>query len=121
MAGENAWLTGTGIDKRQETLDGYYTRYGIYTGNPDLGDTGYLGYNFHNQFLETMVGSGIPGLVLLLAIIPGILFRKKRAFFLPFSFYIITFIFFMTESVLERQAGLVFFCLLWNFNEEDPF
>jgi len=121
MADENAWLTGTGIDNSQETLDHYYARYGIYTGNPDLGDTGYLGYNFHNQFLETMVGSGIPGLLLLLAIIPGVFLFTKKAFFFPVLFYIVTFIFFMTESVLERQAGLVFFCLLWNFNEDNSF
>ena len=67
MRDENAWLTGTGIGSRQEILNSYYIKYGVYTGNPDLGDKGYLGYNFHNQYLEVMVGTGIPGLILLLS------------------------------------------------------
>jgi len=96
-------------------LNDYYTTYGIYTGNPDLGDTGYLGYNFHNQYLEVLVGTGIPGLLILLAILAGIFRAREKLLLFPFSVYILTFIFFMTESVLERQAGIVFFTLLWTF------
>jgi O-antigen ligase len=113
MQDEQVWLTGTGIGSRQQVLDRYYQNFGIYTGNPDLGDTGYLGYNFHNQYLEIMVGTGIPGLLLLLAVIIFVFKIQKRALFFPFMVYILIFIFFITESVLERQAGLVFVCLLW--------
>jgi O-antigen ligase len=115
MEDENAWLSGTGIGQRQQVLNDYYTGYGIYTGNPDLGDSGYLGYNFHNQYLEVLVGTGIPGLILLLAILAGIFRAGKKELLFPFSVYILTFIFFMTESVLERQAGIVFFSLIWTF------
>ncbi len=117
MQEEKAWLTGTGIGSRQEVLNSYYIKYGIYTGNPDLGDTGYLGYNFHNQYLEVMVGTGIPGLILLLSIIILKFFQERSKLFFPSMVYIAILIFFITESVLERQAGIVFFCLVWTLQE----
>ncbi len=108
----NAWLQGTGIGSRQEILNRYYKKYNVYTGNPRLGDRGYLGYNFHNQFVETTVGTGIPGLIILLSIvIYGILCMRRKLFF-PLFVYIVTLLFFMTESVLERQAGIMMFCLI---------
>ena len=117
MQDENAWLTGTGIGSRQDVLNSYYIKYGIYTGNPDLGDTGYIGYNFHNQYLEVMVGTGIPGLLMLLSILIFSFFIQRRQLFFPLMVYIVIFIFFITESVLERQAGLVIFCMIWNLQE----
>jgi O-antigen ligase len=117
MQDENAWLTGTGIGSRQDVLNSYYIKYGIYTGNPDLGDTGYIGYNFHNQYLEVMVGTGIPGLLMLLSILIFSFFIQRRQLFFPLMVYLVIFIFFISESVLERQAGLVFFCMIWNLQE----
>ena len=117
MDDENAWLTGTGLGSRQQVLNSYYLRYGIYTGNPDLGDGGYLGYNFHNQYLEVMVGTGIPGLILLLFIIALKFLMQRGKLFFPSMVYIVLLIFFITESVLERQAGIVFFCLVWTLQE----
>ena len=109
---ENGYWTGVGINSKQKLLDEHYENLGIYTGNPQLGDKGYLGYNFHNQYLETLVGTGIPGLILLLLIILDIfLFRKGKLLF-PLYVYFITVFFFFTESVLDRQAGIVFFCLI---------
>jgi len=110
---EKAWLTGTGIGSRQQVLNERYKASGIYTGNPDLGDTGYLGYNFHNQYLETLVGSGIPGLLLLLSIILFIFFADRNKHFFPLSVYVLLVMFLFTESMLERQAGIVFFSLVW--------
>lgn len=109
----NAWLTGTGIGSRQKVLDSYYIKYNVYHGNPDLGDTGYLGYNFHNQYIETLVGTGIPGLILLVILILYIFTRPYQTLMYPLVVYIFVLIFFITESVLERQAGIVLFCLLW--------
>lgn len=113
MVDENAWLTGVGIGSRQEILNDYYLNYGVYTGNPDLGDKGYLDYNFHNQYLEVMTGTGLPGLILMLLIIISIFIAEKHRLLFPIAVYIIVMVFFMTESVLERQAGIVFFSLIW--------
>lgn len=116
MTEENAWLTGTGIGSKQAILNGYYYNYGMYIGNANLGDTGYLGYNFHNQYLETLVGTGIPGLIILLSIIFFNFFFKGNKQFFPTMVYFTLTLFFFTESMLERQAGIVFFCLIWTLN-----
>lgn len=107
-----AWISGVGTGSRQEILNERYKNYGIYLGNPDLGDTGYLNYNFHNQYLETLVGTGIPGLVLLLLLIINMFATSKGTLLFPLSFYAMTGLFFVIESVLERQSGIIFFCLI---------
>lgn len=112
LSNENAWLTGVGINSNQKTLNNYYQIKGIYTGNPELGDSGYLDYNFHNQYLETLVGTGIPGLFLLLLIILNIFLKHEGKLLFPLWVYIATILFFFTESVLDRQAGIIFFCLI---------
>ena len=109
---QNAWLFGTGAGSRQDILDAYYEKYNLYTGNPELDDRGYLGYNFHNQFVETAVGTGLAGLVILLLIFIYVFFCIRIQLILPIFVYIVTTIFFFTESVLERQAGITMFCLL---------
>jgi O-antigen ligase len=109
---DNAWIMGTGIAGSQERLNAKYVEYGVYTGNPDLGDQGYLDYNFHNQYIETLVGTGCVGLSLLLLILISIFVRARSRLLFPLPVYLITGLFFMTESVLERQAGIVFFVLI---------
>jgi len=120
MHDENVWLSGTGIGSRQMVLNSYYEHYGIYTGNPDLGDKGYLNYNFHNQYLEVLVGTGIPGLIMLLLIIIFTFTFKKDKLLFPLIVYLTVILLFFTESALERQAGIVFFCLIWTFRVNVP-
>ena len=77
--------------------------------------------NAHNQFLQTFIGTGIIGLVILLlmtvgAFIDGIL---KKNYML--SLFSILFIFnFLVESMLQAQAGFIFFvfffCILVRYN-----
>ncbi|OQA02382.1 MAG: O-Antigen ligase [Bacteroidetes bacterium ADurb.Bin408] len=66
--------------------------------------------NSHNQYLQTMVALGIPGVLFLLMILfyPLILNRRNTNY-LQLMFVIITAINFLTESMLETQAGVVFF------------
>lgn len=66
--------------------------------------------NVHNQFLETWLGQGIIGLFLLLLvfIVPFISAIKHKNYILQ-GFLIIVFINFMFESMLNVQAGTVFF------------
>ncbi len=66
--------------------------------------------NAHNQFLQTTIGIGIPGLMVLLtlffySLVSGV---RKRDFVLV-MFVIITGFNFLTESMLETIAGVVFF------------
>jgi len=67
-----------------------------------------------------LVGTGIPGLIILLLIIIFIFFTDKNELFFPTAVYLIIILFFITESVLERQAGIVFFCLVWTMRVHKP-
>lgn len=69
-------------------------------------------YNFHNQYLQSWAEVGILGVLLLM-------FMLLRPFFLKgqhplfLIFLGLTLIGFMTESMLERQAGVVFFAFMY--------
>lgn len=69
--------------------------------------------NSHNQYLQTMVAVGIPGILILLAnlFIPMFLaIRQKR--FVYLMFLLILCVNFLTESMLEQQAGTMFYGLI---------
>jgi O-antigen ligase len=81
--------------------------------------------NAHNQFLQTFIALGLPGIILLLSsfIFPFILaFRKKN--FIYIVFLVIVFINFLTESMLETIAGVLFYAffnslLMVNINRKE--
>jgi len=96
-----------------DTLQKYDTH-----NNPELqhlflyGVYHYQEYNMHNQFLETIVGLGLPGLSILLLLTFGILifcFIKKDLLLGVFSFLII--INFSVESMLQMDYFSLFFSL----------
>jgi O-antigen ligase len=103
------WIQGVGIGDVQNELDKCYSQKEPLTITPD-----FLGsYNSHNQFLQTFLGIGIFGLVVLF----GLFFYAGRSaiikagtnFFLILLLFLIFFIF---ESVLERDKGVISFCLI---------
>lgn len=70
--------------------------------------------NAHNQFVQTFISIGILGFLALLAmfVIPFYLCIKHRKYIYLF-FLIICFINFLFESMLETQAGVVFFAFFY--------
>ncbi len=72
-------------------------------------------YNYHNAFLQHFAALGIVGFILLLLVflVPAI-YLIKNFQFLPFSFLSLSFIGFLTESMLERQAGNLFFAFMYS-------
>ena len=80
--------------------------------------------NAHNQFLQTGVALGFPGLILLLFvfILPFISLKKQQNGIL-FYFLIVCFVNALVEGILETQKGVVFFgffyCLLLKDDERD--
>ncbi len=68
--------------------------------------------NAHNQFLQNGLASGFPGIAVLLAalILPLFVSRSKNSL-LYFSFILLIFINFQVESMLETQAGVVFYAI----------
>lgn len=66
--------------------------------------------NYHNQYMQTMAAIGFPGLVALLgAIIYGFIYGIKKNDYLCLSFLTIIVTSFLTESVLERQTGVIYY------------
>ncbi|MFW5658571.1 MAG: O-antigen ligase family protein [Bacteroidota bacterium] len=69
----------------------------------------------HNEYLETAVGGGLVGLVLLLALL-GLAYRKPADTFgghFAVAFLACIMLAFISESILSRQTGAYFFWLFW--------
>jgi O-antigen ligase len=117
---QQAWLTGVGMYHAQPLLNDKIAGHGLYTGTGRGTDTGYLNYNFHNQYIETIVRTGLPGLVILIGILAIFAMQPRERLFAPKEFIWIVTAFFLTESALERQAGIVFCCLfLFSYYNDD--
>jgi O-antigen ligase len=118
---QHAWWTGLGEKNAQSRLDEQYTKLNMYRGD-STGDRGYLGYNCHNQYLQNLLQGGIPGLFLLLLMI-FYLFRyaSRQSNYTMLGIVLLLIILFFTESVLERQYGLVLFLVLplINYSKEE--
>src|SRR6202008_668872 len=59
------WWPGVSPGDAQTQLGKKYLAKHMYAGDPSTGSRGYLIYNTHNQFLETLLQNGIAGLVVL--------------------------------------------------------
>lgn len=95
-------LFGVGTSGWKSAMNNFYTNFNSSTVG--------LTYNSHNQFLQTWMENGFFALLVLLVCIFGPLFQLKGdpsyiAFILIFS------VMCMTESILDRQKGIIFFTL----------
>lgn len=105
-----AFLTGVGTGDFQDRLNGMYVASGMYTGNPKLRDTGYLGYGPHNEYVEILFSMGVFALLLFLYILYRqiqISFRSDHYLFIQLM--ILMLMFCITESVLSTNKGIVFY------------
>ncbi|MDJ1501860.1 O-antigen ligase family protein [Xanthocytophaga agilis] len=101
---ENNFFTGVGVGDTQEELVKMFYK------NNYVFENGYQGYNAHNQFLQTMMASGLVGVLVLLGIFMVSFFlawRQKNYFYMTFILYV--FLNCLTEALLQRQKGIVFF------------
>ncbi len=102
--------TGVGLGDSQDSLIGEYQSRGM-TGAMEKN------LNAHSQFFQSAVQSGLPGLILLLLLfVAPIVYGLRRQYgFMVLTACLIVFNF-MTESMLEAQAGVIFmsffYCLI---------
>ncbi|HEX7906046.1 MAG TPA: O-antigen ligase family protein [Chitinophagaceae bacterium] len=118
LAENKSWWTGVSPGNAQSLLDKKYIEKNMYTGDPMRQGHGYLGYNTHNQFLQSLLQNGIPGLAAFLFLCYALLriawLRKHRLI----SFVILLILAFAcTESLLETQYGLILFTFFPLFTE----
>ncbi len=112
---ENFWFgTGTGaadaeLNKKLKTCTAeFWNGHEVY--HLDDGS-----YNYHNTYLQHFATLGIFGLVSLLAlfVLPLLIFKKNLGA-LEAAFLTLTAIAFSTESMLERQSGVLFFGFIYS-------
>lgn len=101
-------FTGVGTGDVQDELDKCYLSHNyvplLFWKNTK--------FNAHDQFLETTVAFGIPGLILLLGVLIICLANALKFHNTLYVIFLILFIFScLTESLLERQNGVVFYAL----------
>ncbi|MBL7742138.1 MAG: O-antigen ligase family protein [Chitinophagaceae bacterium] len=116
----NSWLIGVSPGDARHFLDQKYVSSKMYTGDPSKGDKGYLLYNTHNQFLETLLQTGIAGLAVLCFLCISLIMigrAKKRLILSSVILLLLTWLF--TESVLETQYGIMIFTFFPLFLAKD--
>jgi O-antigen ligase len=94
-------ILGTGLGDQQSALNACYASYNFITLND---------YNTHNQYLQFLLGAGILGLVaflFLLAYAAVHAWKQKKELYFYFLFVVAMCC--LTESILERQHGIMFF------------
>ncbi len=110
---ENFWL-GTGTAGANQELNFKLKKLGVKFWN---GATHYdiseRNYNYHNSYLQHWATHGIIGLILLLLMLFGPFYMKITG---PEStlFILVCSVSFITESMLERQAGVLFFSFFYS-------
>lgn len=112
---KNNFLSGVGVGNANETLYNAYTIKGL---------TGALDHklNAHNQFFQTAIGLGFIGTLLLFFLFLKGWFGTIKTNFILFLLITLLFLNFLTESMLQAAAGVLFFSfftnLLFNYNYE---
>jgi O-antigen ligase len=107
---KKAWATGVGVGDAQQVLNVKYISENMYTGDAQKGGRGFLGYNTHNEFLQSLLETGIPGLLVYLAIcfsLIRMMAGKQRALFIFISILLLAYS--VSESVFESQYSSIIF------------
>lgn len=103
---ENQALTKTLLDDEALFWDGTKNYY-LYQKR----------YNYHNTYLQVFAALGLPGILTLLAFfIMPFWWARRLPFRLEASiFLVVSGLSFVTESMLQRQAGILFFSFFYAF------
>lgn len=100
---KNNFFLGVGAGDCQDELLKQYLKNNFLHGY-------FRKFNSHNQYLTTFISTGLFGFLILICILIMLMyFAIKNKNDLLFIFIVINALFFLSESVLERQQGIVFF------------
>ncbi|MEO6831780.1 MAG: O-antigen ligase family protein [Chitinophagaceae bacterium] len=115
----NLWLKGCGNGDTHTIQNEKFAALGL---NEEYQKKSYniiQGINLHNMYMEAFVSLGIPGLLLIIAIVFLPFFYLKKSSQISFfaAFHIVSLLFMMQESALQTQSGIIFWaffsCLFW--------
>ncbi len=106
-------LLGYGTGDVQDVLQQYYSADGAVSA-------GSLKLNPHNQYLQSWVALGLPGvLVLLSMMLFPFIYSVKRKYYAATIFLVLIGMNMMFESMLEVQSGVMFFAFFYTFFTSD--
>lgn len=113
MREHHSWAVGVSPGDAQDLLNDKYTKADIYVGTPGSKSKGFWDYNFHNQYVETLVRSGFLGLTALL-VICFLMIRQCLKWRTPeMAFMTLTLLSICTvESFLTLQHGVFAFVFM---------
>ncbi|MBP6623946.1 MAG: O-antigen ligase family protein [Chitinophagaceae bacterium] len=104
---KNHWLVGLGPAQLEAKLNTCFFMYSVYL-KKSLGS-----YNTHNEFFNQWLCFGLGGIIYFLVFFVVHIKRAlKHKDFLYLSFLIIFMVCCLTENVLSRQQGIIFFALI---------
>ncbi len=104
------WLLGVSPGDAQDILDKKYKELNMYTGDSTGIGKGYLIYHTHNQFLQALLETGIPGLASFMLICAGMI--KLAASSADRSMIVLTILllcYCFSDAVLKTQYGMILF------------
>jgi O-antigen ligase len=107
---KHAWMRGVSPGDAQDALNEKYASENMYIGGAAENNNGYLGYHSHNQFLQAILETGIPGLVSFIIACVGMikLAIKSREKSL-YIFAILLLFNCFTDAPLKTQYGIILF------------
>ncbi|MBG6131712.1 O-antigen ligase [Aquimarina sp. EL_43] len=102
-----SYIFGYGIGDSQKVRDKYFYIHGFDVGIDNE-------YNSHNQYIEILIIGGIFGLILFLSMYFKLILLYLKTFNTNIlCFFLLLFVIMITESILVRQHGIVFFSFFY--------
>jgi len=106
----HAWLFGVNPGDAQDKLNAKYRKLNMFTGGLPDNRKGYLNFHTHNQFLQALLESGIPGLAAFMLICAGMIqLAKKSGNRSMIVLTILLLCYCFADAVLKTQYGVILF------------
>jgi O-antigen ligase len=120
----HSWLFGVSPGDAQDILNAKYRKLNMFTGGLPDNRKGYLDYHTHNQFLQALLETGLPGFASFVLICAGMIqLAKKSANRSMIVLTILLLCYCFADAVLKTQYGVilfVFFPLFIYRGSKDP-
>jgi O-antigen ligase len=106
----HAWLFGVSPGDAQDMLNAKYRKLNMFTGGLPGNRKGYLDYHTHNQFLQALLETGIPGLAAFMLICTGMIQLAKKSGNRSMTVLTILLLCYcFADAVLRTQYGIILF------------
>src|SRR5450432_85073 len=106
----HGWLLGVSPGDAQDILNNKYRKLNMFTGGLADNRKGYLDYHTHNQFLQALLETGIPGLAAFIMICVGMIqlaIKSRDRPMIVLTILLLCYCF--ADAVLKTQYGIILF------------